>query len=392
MTRRILVIVAALVFATPALAVVDFNAVQDANKYVVSITYSGELVRAIALDITVDNNTTIARIDSYKTGESTAASPGFGIFPGRFRDYIDAANPNWADPNYTPVAPAGDPDAEGGIGTNGVTIELGSLYVGEPNKPATSGTLCKLLVSTASATCNMTIAANATRGNVVKEDANEATTNLPKVVVLSFTVAVPDVLNQTKTDANNLITGAGLVVGVVDYNWSATYAKGRVMAQNPAGGQQVPGGSPVNYTLSQGAVPVACFDPCGTAWSQQKAQYNSYITKKWDPNCWCSYPVGSGFQCHGDADGKKNPDGYRVFTGDLGLVTSNWKKKLSTFPLGANPCADLDHKANPDGYRVFTADLARVTTNWKRKDSPAVGGLPRNCPINDANNNVYVKP
>jgi hypothetical protein len=199
----------------------------------------------------------------------------------------------------------------------------------------------------------MTIAANATRGRVVKEDANEATTNLPKVVVLSFTVTVPDVLNQTKTDANNLITGAGLVVGVVDYNWSATYAKGRVMAQNPAGGQQVPGGSPVNYTLSQGVTPVACFDPCGTAWSQQKTQYNNYITKKWDPNCWCSYPVGSGFQCHGDADGKKS---------------------------------------SPDNYRVFGGDLSRVSTNWKRKDSPAVGGLPRNCPIPDANNNVYVKP
>jgi len=78
----------------------------------------------MALDITVDNNTIIAGISNFKTGESTAASKGFGIFPGRFRDYINAANPNWVDPNYTPVAPAGDPDARGGIGTNGVTMSL----------------------------------------------------------------------------------------------------------------------------------------------------------------------------------------------------------------------------------------------------------------------------
>jgi hypothetical protein len=464
MTRRILLVVAVLVFTIPALAAVDVNAVKvDANSF--NVTYSvsgGDRIRALALDVNIDNGVTFSGVSGYKTGESNSVSPGYGIFPGRFRDYIDAANPNWVDPNYTPVAPAGDPDARGGIGTGGVTLELGSLYVGDGNKPATAGTLCKLNVNRGGVNdANVSLYVNATRGKVVKEDANEATTNLPRVVHIVFlnTVPVPNVVGMTMADANTAITNATLVVGtisyaysstvpagtvisqvpiggtevnpgsavnytaskgrplvpnilnmtkvqadaniravddlnvgVVDSNWSLTVVKGKVISQSPIGGTEVNVGSLVNYTLSAGVQPSNCFDPCTTAWSQQKAQYNSYIAKKWDPNCWCQYSIGSGFQCHGDADGKKTPDGYRIFTGDLTLITSNWKAKLSTYPFGANPCADIDHKATPDGYRVFTADLTRVTTNWKRKDSPAVGGLPRNCPLNDANNNVYVKP
>jgi hypothetical protein len=60
-----------------------------------------------------------------------------------------------------------------GLGTAGITIEMGSLY--DTQAPATSGTLCVLDVSQA---CNMTVALNATRGNVVLEDASEATVDL----------------------------------------------------------------------------------------------------------------------------------------------------------------------------------------------------------------------
>jgi hypothetical protein len=197
--------------------------------------------------------------------------------------------------------------------------------------------------------------------------------------------------------ADTAITNAHYVVGTVSYDWSATVAKGKVMAQSPAAGGQYACGSPVNYTISQGPTPVACFDPCGATFNTQKTQYNLYITNKWDPNCWCEFPIGSGFQCHGDADKIKTaaPDSFRIYTGDLTLVTNNWKKKLLAYPNGANPCADIDHKATaaPDSFRVYTADLARVTMNWKRKGCPDAGAtLPRNCPLSDAKNNAYVKP
>lgn len=189
MTRRMLLIVAVLAIAIPASAVTI--GVVDAGGGKAAITYSmaaGE-VRAFALDINVNAPATFTAISGYKTGESKTGSLGFGIFPGSFRDVINAADPCWADPNYTPIAPAGDPDRLGGLGTSGVSVELGSLYVpGGPNAPATSGTLCQLTISgTAGTTVTVCVAANTTRGGVVKEDANNATTNLP----ICGTVAIP---------------------------------------------------------------------------------------------------------------------------------------------------------------------------------------------------------
>jgi hypothetical protein len=83
------------------------------------------------------------------------------------------------------------------------------------------------------------------------------------------------------------------------------------------------------------------------------------------------------YQCDGDADCATSPPpaNYRVFSGDLGLVVNNWKKKAGNPTL--NPCADIDHKASPPParYRVFSADLAVVVANWKKKDA----ALPGNC-------------
>jgi hypothetical protein len=185
MTRRIMLIVAAAMLATPAFATVDMNAVDEGGG-IVAITYNctaGEDVRAYALDISLDMGATIEGISDFFSGEGQ----GYGIFPGSFRDHINPATPNWVDPNYTPVAPSGDPGALGGLGTGGVTIELGSLYVGAPNQPASSGTLCKLACAGNGAPdANMTVALNAARGNVVLEDANEAGTNLPIVRKVAF--------------------------------------------------------------------------------------------------------------------------------------------------------------------------------------------------------------
>jgi hypothetical protein len=71
------------------------------------------------------------------------------------------------------VADAGDPGALGGLGTNGITIEMGSLY--DTKAPALSGRLC---VITTSEPCKVTVTTNATRGNVVLEDASEAVVDL----------------------------------------------------------------------------------------------------------------------------------------------------------------------------------------------------------------------
>ena len=105
-----------------------------------------QLVRAFALDVTVTGGT-IVGIADYKVGDD---NHGYGIFPANFSRYI-TVNPttgeveSWDDPNYTLVAPPDTPGALGGLGTNGITIEMGSLY--DANAPAKTGVLCTVTVT-----------------------------------------------------------------------------------------------------------------------------------------------------------------------------------------------------------------------------------------------------
>jgi beta-lactam-binding protein with PASTA domain len=68
-------------------------------------------------------------------------------------------------------------------------------------------------------------------------------------------VTVPNVVNQTQAAATTALTGAGLVVGTVTQQSSATVLAGRVSSQNPAGGVGVPAGSSVNLVVSTGPAP-----------------------------------------------------------------------------------------------------------------------------------------
>ena len=131
--KKLLLVVAMLLIALPVMATVSVTAT-DKGSGVVEVRYNcsaSEKVRSFALDISVDSGTTIDNIRDFNVGESNGAVPGgksgYGIFPGRFADYINPAIPNWADPNYKPVAPVADPNASTGLGTGAITVEMGSL-------------------------------------------------------------------------------------------------------------------------------------------------------------------------------------------------------------------------------------------------------------------------
>jgi hypothetical protein len=183
--RKFSVLLTVLALSVPAMATVTVEVV-DQGGGVAAINYStdGEKVRAFALDITVDAGT-IDAIDGYKVGESTAADPGYGIFPANFAMYItvDAGTgevATWDVNEYTPLADPCDPGSLGGLGTAGVTLEMGGLWYptddSSPNAPPNSGTLCTLAVSE---TCNMDIALNGARGGVVLTDPAVAATVNP---------------------------------------------------------------------------------------------------------------------------------------------------------------------------------------------------------------------
>ncbi len=149
--------------------------VTDLGDGKAGIDYSGtELARAFALDITVDVGV-IEAVTDFAVGDD---NNGYGIFLGSFSRHItvDAATgevSDWAVEGYSPVADAGDPGALGGLGTNGVTLEMASLY--DTKAPPLAGRLC---IITCSEPCKVTVTTNATRGNVVLENTSEAVVDL----------------------------------------------------------------------------------------------------------------------------------------------------------------------------------------------------------------------
>lgn len=172
--RKTIVALLVVMLTAPAWANVAITVV-DLGDGKVGIDYSGtELVRAFALDITVDAGV-IEAISDFAIGDDNF---GYGIFPANFSrnivvDPVTGEVSDWNVAGYTPVAAADDPGALGGLGTDGITIEMGSLY--DTKAPPLSGRLC---VITCSEACKVTVTTNATRGNIVLEDASEATVDL----------------------------------------------------------------------------------------------------------------------------------------------------------------------------------------------------------------------
>jgi hypothetical protein len=219
------------------------------------------------------------------------------------------------------------------LDTDSFTIEMGSLYDDDDPEhttpPPSSGTLCKF---TLDANCEyyVDLEENSARGGVVMEDTEKA------------------------YDANYVV--------LVDAN-------GLDIACAP---------------------PAECF-PNDANYATQYTAWTAYRSNGWgvEANSWCAEPNGSGYQCHGDADGVISPPPfyYRIYSGDLSVVVANWKKKLGVKPNGADPRADIDHKSSPPPqfYKVYSGDLSRVVTNWKKKNL----GLSQNCPLTDAANNSY---
>ena len=175
--KKMFLVLALLIFATQAVAgTVNLILIQDMNDQdarIAELYYSADAnVSGFGLNITVATaDANIIDINNYFVGECDGSNKGFGIFPESFSTYIDAGNPDWQDSNYTPVAPNTAPGASGtGLGMGTIVVEMGALYE-DGNQPATSGLLCKIQVD---GDCNVTVTGDATRGNVVLEDANEA--------------------------------------------------------------------------------------------------------------------------------------------------------------------------------------------------------------------------
>jgi serine/threonine-protein kinase len=72
------------------------------------------------------------------------------------------------------------------------------------------------------------------------------------LVVSTGPVAVPNVVNMTEAAATTAISFAGLAVGTINRESSASVPSGSVIRQNPAAGTNVAAGSAVALVISTG--------------------------------------------------------------------------------------------------------------------------------------------
>jgi len=445
--KKVLLVVALLLLATPVFAAdvtVTATPASAAGDLVqVTVGYTGaataDAIRAFALSLTtdLDSNAVMSNIRGFKVGESNAISKGYGIFPAKFRQYIQVQNPttaDWSDPNYTPLAEWGDANAGWGINTKWMVVELGTLYQGDANAPGTSGTLFVFDVNNPNrADCNLCIALDQIRGGVVKKDANAATVTLPPggsgappgciriVYGPPPTLAAPAQIIYPRWDpdsnvpvywsqvatatsyelersANSGSTWANVYTGTATFKAERLETQGanyryRVRAKNATLTSDYRTGTvDCNAYLSRCYRNGVTSDPNWANWLSAGR-----------PDCWCKAsgaqePNGSGYQCDGDADGATSgaPFNYRVFTGDLTILSTHYKKTAAQMTADPNvnlagklkihaACADIDHKSSgaPFNYRIFTGDLNIVSANYKKINSSAVTAtnrLPGNCP------------
>jgi hypothetical protein len=308
--RKIVSILAVPFLVGPAWADVAITLARlPENKIVIgyNATTESQLVRAFALDVTATGGT-IVGIADYAVGDDNY---GYGIFPANFSRCI-TVNPttgevdSWDDPNYTPVAPAGDPGALGGIGTNGVTLEMGSLY--DTNAPAKTGVLCTVTVSAGTAT--LCVNGNAIRGNVVMEDGSE---HIP--VELCIHIDPPDCFPNTARYARQYADW-------VAYGMPVCWCRGMW-------GEDISDTGPANYKAGD----YQCDGDANTDRENPLAKWRvsasdlSLVIANWKK------PIATANPCADIKHDSENPLAkWRVSASDLSRLISNWKKNRTQLP------------------------------------------------------------
>jgi hypothetical protein len=176
--RKIIFALVVLMLAAPAWSEVLITTAQvggEPNVIVSFVNSEGQHVRAFALDIVVESSENPDLVIS----AVECLSDDYYVYPGSIQitdNEVTSPGSCVCDDSYD--------DTLAGIDSNGVTIEMASLYsvndVDHNQPPADAGDLVKLTLSECGADVTITITANVLRGKVVLEDATSVDPNAPE--------------------------------------------------------------------------------------------------------------------------------------------------------------------------------------------------------------------
>lgn len=186
-----LLVLAVIAITVPALAGVTMSGAQVGTELKGQVSYDAsamaDLVRAFGLNISCSDGALITAV--------TLTNADYDIYPGSIQ--INAAT-GLVEDSGSPVAVAVDypgTDCLGGVGTTGMTIEMGWLdFVPENNDVLVEFTVDKA--------CTVTVAENAPRGGIVMEDPTVASAS---TLPLTFDITAAAAVCKGDLDGNEWI-------------------------------------------------------------------------------------------------------------------------------------------------------------------------------------------
>jgi len=239
------------------------SSIIDCNPHTLSVTVAGQgtaETRFTRCDATT-GPVTVPNVVNLTQAAAVAAITGAGLTVGAVTQQSNATVPAGSVSSQNPVSGAG---VSAGSAVN-LVVSTGPAPapgpVAVPNvvnltqaAATTAITSAGLVLGTVSQQSSTTVPA----GSVIRQTPASGTSvslgSAVAVVVSTGPVAVPNVVNLTQAAATTAITGAGLALGALSQQSSATVPSGSVISQNPAAGTNAAAGSAVALVVSTGPV------------------------------------------------------------------------------------------------------------------------------------------
>ena len=172
-------------------------------------------------------------------------------------------------------------------------------------------------------------------------------------------IVVPDVIGQTRANAQSRMTDVELVV-VFDYDYHETIAAGSIMRQNPVAGGEVARGSQVLLTVSQGGITREITfnsNGGGGTMARELVVHNTWFTLPM--NRFTAPSAGlvfDGWNTAAAGTGTAFGDGARIFVDDNITLFAQWRvgveHTITFMPNGGGGAARTYQVASGSSFRI----------------------------------------